>query len=158
MDESFIYSLFVGMPASPCLLCSGCLAFGGSASDDLCCRPRARTGVLTQVSASPHKTCQSFASLTLFHPCQKAYPVRGPLAPNSAEVPFGYDTQSGDAAYTCSMEGAEFSHCATGQSQQNGRPCDGGVHLIPKSKPFGSRCSLVSCRHWATCECQNYQE
>lgn len=68
MDESFIYSLFVGMPVSPCLLSSGCLAFGGSASDDLCWRTRARTGVSMQLSASPHKTCHSFASLTLFHP------------------------------------------------------------------------------------------
>ena len=43
----------------------------------------------TQLYVFPHKVCQSSVRLALFHSCQKAYPVRGPLAPNNAERPSG---------------------------------------------------------------------
>ena len=43
----------------------------------------------THLYVFPHKVCQSSVRLALFHPCQKAYPVRVPLAPNNAERPSG---------------------------------------------------------------------
>ena len=158
MDESFIYSLFVGMPAPPCLHHTGCFAFGGSACAGLSCALPAGTGVSVQVSTLPHETCQPILSSTLNYSYQKAYPARGPLAPNNAEGPSGVRYEERGCSTEAQLRRGGFSRNAKGHSQRAACPCDGGVHLIPKSKPFGSKYCLVSCRHWATCECENHQE
>ena len=86
---------------------------------------------------SPHtRHASHLQSLTLSRPCQKVYPVRGPLAPNNAERPSGVryrergcsiDVQLRKGGVHPSREGAEPAGCL---SVRRGRTSD------PKKQTF----------------------
>ena len=97
----------------------------------------------SQLYVFPHKICQSSVSLALFHPCQKAYRVRGPLAPNNAERPSGVryrkrgcsiDVQVGRGEVQSLREGPEPAGCL---SVRRGRTSD------PKKQTFWLKVSFV---------------